>query len=326
MSPSEASLAAAPAAPPLPWWQRAAAAYVRREWPGWGRVYAAIGGNDGARWLHAGTHVVRGKLHGYRMELDLANWSERLTWFLGRYHDLSLQRALQLVLRPGDAFVDIGANLGMLSLLARHLVGPKGAVLACEPNPRLVGRVERTLRQNRLDGVEVLGLAVSDAPGSARLFEYAGHAGWGSLSPDGPPGAPRTASWTVPCRTGDELLAQREPARPLVVKIDVEGHEVAVLRGLDRTLATRRPLVFCEVVDAHLRRAGASAAALQRELLRHGYRGFELADRRRGLGHDVAFRALDPAETREVDAMFVPPGGPLADRVAPLLPCNRAAL
>jgi hypothetical protein len=68
---------------------------------------------------------MRGKLHGYEMSLDLGNWSNRQTYFLGRFYDLPTQLVLLSCLRPDDIFVDIGANEGMISLLASRLVGPR---------------------------------------------------------------------------------------------------------------------------------------------------------------------------------------------------------
>lgn len=307
--------------PKLPWYRRAALAMVRAELPGWGRCYAAIGGECDPVWREAGLVRMRGKLHGYEVELDLGNWSERLSWFLGRYHDLPIQRALQCVLRPGDAFVDIGANLGHLTLLARALVGARGAVLACEPNPRLMARLRRTLAANGLDDVMLAPVACSDADGTAQLYEFAGHSGWGSLVGVGPDGSAPTARWTVACRPGDAVVSVLPDAAPLAIKIDVEGYEVPAVRGLARTLATRRPLVFIEVVDAHQRRAGQSAQALLAEFARHGYRGYALADRRRfGLWHDVRIAPLAADGPCASDAVFVPPSGVWAARLAGLLP------
>lgn len=302
-----------PATPP--WYWKLVVGYVRRELPAWGRLYDLAGGSDAARWHDAGSASVRGKLHGYTMQLDLANWSERLTWCLGRYHDLPLQTALRELLQPGDAFVDIGANLGMVSLLAHRCVQPNGRVLACEPNPRMQARIRDAVAQNGLRGLDVVGAAVGDRPGTAELYEFAGHAGWGSLSAAGPDGAARTASYTVPVRVGDELIAELPAAMPVVCKIDVEGYEVPVLRGLQTTLRERRPLVFIEVADAHQRRAGFSAAELRGELERHGYRGYALGMQRRfGFGRQLRVVPIEQCPWPEIDALFVPPDGALAAR------------
>lgn len=306
--------------PKLPWYRRAALAIVRAELPGWGRCYAAIGGERDPAWRDAGLARMRGKLHGYELELDLGNWSERLSWFLGRYHDLPIQRAMQRALRSGDAFVDVGANVGHLTLLARALVSARGAVLACEPNPRLMARLRCTLVANGLGDVLLAPVACSDVDGTAELCEFAGHSGWASLVGTGPDGSAPTARFSVACQPGDAVVAALPAAMPLAIKIDVEGHEVAVVRGLAQTLATRRPVVFIEVVDAHQRRAGQSAAGLLAEFARHGYRGYALADRRRfGVRHDVRFVPLDADGPGASDAMFVPPSGVWAARLAGLL-------
>jgi FkbM family methyltransferase len=185
-------------------------------------------------------------------------------------------------------------------------------------NPRMVERLRRTLLANRITDVQIRHAALSDREGRAELREFDAHAGWGTIAAAGPDGATQTASWSVPCHRGDALLAL--PDGPLVLKIDVEGHEAKVLRGLEATIAHRKPLVFVEVVDRHQRQDGSSAAELCGELERHGYRGYVLEGRRRLLlRHDVVLRPLAPDETRDVDVLFVPPDGPLAERIAPLL-------
>lgn len=301
----------------LPWWWRLVVSYLRCEGPGWGRLYALAGGNDPSRWRDAGRASMRGKLHGYAVEMDLANWSERLSWCLGRYHDLPIQMALRTVLRPGDCFVDVGANLGMLSLLARRLVGEQGEVRACEPNPELHRRFAATLAANGLHDVRQLRTALGATPGEARLREFAGHSGWGTLADHGPGGAAETASWQVPIAVGDELLADLAPQRPLVIKIDVEGFEVPVLQGLQRTLAERRPLVFVEVAEAHQTRAGHSIEALLAAIEPHGYRGYALALRRRlPWGRRLTLTPFAAAKGSEIDALFVPEHGVLTERLA----------
>jgi FkbM family methyltransferase len=305
--------------PRLPIRFRLVLPYLRRELPMWGRVYRAFGGERNAAWQGAGLATVRGKLHGYTMELDLANWSERLSWALGRYHDLPIQLALQAMLRPGDTFVDIGANLGLVTLLASRLVGALGAVVACEPNPSLSRRLVGHVQRNHVTNVQFVGKALGNAPGTAELREYGGHSGWGSLAASGPAGQPVSSTFRVPVVTGDELLAPLPTAPGLVLKIDVEGYEVPVLQGLQRTLAARSPLVFLEVADAHQRRAGHSAGALLAELGRHGYQGYSLQCPRQGLRRRLALRPIAECTAAEVDAVFVRPDGPLFDRLAPLL-------
>lgn len=301
----------------MPWWFRALLPWFRREWPLWGPLYRLAKGRDDARWLGTGTATVRGKLHGYSMPLDLGNWSERLSWSLGRYHDLPLQMALLQVLHTGDCFVDIGANIGMLSLVAHRLVGATGRVIACEPNPRLRGRIEELIVANRLQNVELVAKALGAEEGTAELREFAGHTGWGSLVANGPNGAAATATYRVPVIRGDTVLGAVPASQPTVVKIDVEGFEVPVLRGLAQSLVSHAPLVFVEVADAHQRRAGYSAKELVGELERAGYRGYSLALRRHAVfGRKLAFTPFAVQPDGEVDAMFVPNVGPWRTRIA----------
>lgn len=307
-----------PSRPRLPLSYRLVLPWLRAELPAWGRLYDLAGGNRHERWHGRGSAVVRGKLHGYEMELDLGNWSERLTFSLARYHDLPIQTALRALLRPGDTFIDIGANLGLLALLGARLVGDQGQVVACEPNPTLRARLDGLIQRNRLANFRIVGAAFGNAAGTAELHEYAGHSGWGSLSDAGPGGLAPTRSYTVPLVTGDQAFADL-PARPTVLKIDVEGHEVPVLQGLRRTLAERQPAVFLEVADGHQRRAGHSAAAMCGELERLGYRGFALTMPRALFGRRLRLLPLAACRETEFDALFVPAGGPLAGRVAALL-------
>lgn len=303
----------------LPAFFRIALPYLRGELPMWHKVYRLVGGTKDENWRQNGLATVRGKIHGYELTLDLSNWSERLSWSLGRYHDLPIQLALQQVLHPGDTFVDIGANLGLVTLLASHLVGKQGHVLACEPNPTLGERLRRHRDQNGLDQVEIVSMALGEKAGIADLHEFAGHSGWGSLSSKGPGGLVATRRFEVSVVTGDDLLAAMPKEPPMVLKIDVEGYEVPVLAGLQRTLAERLPIVFLEVADAHQRRAGYSAAELRGHLERLGYRGYSLGVPRTWRGRRLQMQPMDTVRQAEVDVMFVPPRGPLAERCAPLL-------
>jgi len=157
--------------------------YSRRELPGWGWVLRRAGVFDDSVWREAPTAVAEGKLHGFRMELDLRNWSERQTYFLGRFYDLPTQLLVMRLLRRGDLFVDVGANIGMISALAARCVGPEGRVLAFEPNPDAMRRLRRLIETNDLaERIEALSSALSDAEGTMTLSVITEHTGMGTLS------------------------------------------------------------------------------------------------------------------------------------------------
>jgi len=165
----------------------------------------------------------------------------------GRY-ELPVQEVLGSMLSPGNVFCDIGANAGFFSILASRLVGPSGRVFALEPVPRNASMVEKNARLNHMTNIEVLRMAASERSGPSELLlaEYAGGAvlkGAGS-----PPDL--AGSLTVDTSTIDDLVTHKKMRPPDAVKIDVEGAELAVLRGMVETLRKWAPRLIVEVDDA----------------------------------------------------------------------------
>ena len=253
---------------------RLARPYVRRELPGWGVIYRWLVGSHRRDWLWEGERErwTRGKLHGHEMSLRIAGWSNRATFFLERFYDLPTQLLLQRELHEGDTFLDVGANEGMMTLVASQVVGRTGKVIACEPNPIPRGILDRNLQRNRISNVELHGVGLGDKAGELQLFVPRVNTGEGSFT------APRNAKageyWLCAVRTGDDLVADR---RPRLIKIDVEGFEAHVLRGLRNTLKRDRPIIVMEMIAQHLARDGQDPRDLCQWLSIHGYEGRRLA-------------------------------------------------
>lgn len=125
---------------------------------------------------------------------------------------------------PGDTVYDVGANLGVYSVLA----AAGGAdVVAFEPSPPNVDRLRETVRRNGADAdVDVRPIALSNERGPAAFMPESDLIGSVGIDPD-----PGEESITVRTRTADEFVATRPVARPDVVKLDVEGAEGLVLEG-----------------------------------------------------------------------------------------------
>jgi len=160
-------------------------------------------------------------------------------------NELPVQLALRDLLRPGDVFVDIGANVGFFSLLASRMVENSGQVYALEPVPANVREIRANLRRNRLANVEVIEVAASDAVGSATLT-LTRHPGGAALASAGSPPDP-AGQLQVETATLDALVEQGRIRPPSTVKIDVEGAEEAVLAGMTSTMASARPLLVVEI-------------------------------------------------------------------------------
>ncbi|MCC6578881.1 MAG: FkbM family methyltransferase [Phycisphaeraceae bacterium] len=267
----------------LPLRVRCVLPFTRRELPGWGwllRHLVETGPDFEQHFRNLPPVTLIGKWHRYRMTLNLADWAERRTWYLSRYYELATQLLLRQALRPGDRFIDIGANIGMISLLAAKCVGPHGRVDAFEPNPHCAKRIADSLVLNDLHHVAVHNIALGKESGQLTLTVLTEHTGTATLAeiPDVDRGL-ITRQYDVRVLRGDDVLKPADgPAA--VVKIDVEGFECRVIDGLTEILRRDRPLLMTEVVSKWLERAGDSASRLFQLLDAMGYQPWALAVRR----------------------------------------------
>jgi len=174
------------------------------------------------------------------------------------------QRLMVKHLAPGGVAYDIGANIGVHTLLMARLVGPRGRVHAFEPVPHLFERLKENIALNpSLGCAEAWRLALSDASGTA-AFYTGHHTGAGHLETAGVASGQRLVVNTISL---DAFVGEggREP--PTFIKIDVEGAEGKVLAGAERVLRVSRPTLLVdlhtpeqdEVVGSLLRKARYSA-------------------------------------------------------------------
>ena len=147
--------------------------------------------------------------------------------WLGTY-EMPKQQAVERLVRTGMNVVDIGANAGFYTLAFSRLVGRTGHVWAFEPLGTNAASLLQHMSVNRLANVTVVQCAVAESAG-LRGFRRAAHDAMGSLSAD-------AGDYLVPTVRLDEYPM---PV-PDLVKIDVEGGELGVLRGADRLIAGRR--------------------------------------------------------------------------------------
>jgi FkbM family methyltransferase len=178
-------------------------------------------------------------------------------------------------LRPSDVFVDVGANLGLFTVLAARRVGPGGRVLAFEPSPRAFRRLQENVALNGFTNVACHRVALSDRGGQATLTVSAdGHEAWSSLAR--PAKGAAFAAETVPTAAWDDFTREHGLlGRVALMKIDVEGWESRVLAGAREAL--RRPdapVLQVELTDAVSRAAGSSCARVYGMLEGLGYQLF----------------------------------------------------
>jgi FkbM family methyltransferase len=242
------------------------------------------------------TRRARVQPHGYEMQLALDNWMERYAYFSQHYYEPATILTLQRHLRPGDVFVDVGANVGMIALTASALVGASGQVLAFEPNVDVAARLEASIDANGVQNIRVFRTALGDVDGDGRLDATAQH---GTASLRAGVGA------AVPIRRGDAFLEALDPARRVFVKIDVEGYEHRVLIGFGSLLARRNTAFLVEVTDAWLRQLGSSAQALFDDMRAQGYAAIHPTVAR---SSELVFERLSaPRPDHQYDVLFMRP-------------------
>ncbi len=209
---------------------------------------------------------------GVSMIADLSDPSGRALVTTGLW-EWNVGAAIQQALEPGDVFVDVGANSGYYAALAARIVGSSGHVYALEPAPRTFRKLERNLSLNGLTNVTALAIAAGAAEGEATLFGPAsGHDATSSLR-HRPPAA---SSTTVPVRRLDTVIAPEHHVRLKLVKVDVEGHEDDVLRGLEPLFDEgARPQLLVEVHVSYNEEAPGFVAGLCE---RHGLRAHWLVE------------------------------------------------
>jgi len=143
------------------------------------------------------------------------------------------------ILKPGDVFVDVGANIGYYSLLAAERVGPSGSVLAIEPSPATFEQLSANASANGTSNIRLLNVAASDVRGELLLY---GGTKWNrgatSTIVHGPEQTPEAR---VPAAPLDELMLPYEMERAALIKIDIEGGELQVLRRILATLNRYAP-------------------------------------------------------------------------------------
>jgi FkbM family methyltransferase len=156
-------------------------------------------------------------------------------------------RWIRSSVRPGEVFCDVGANVGLYTLLAARMVGPTGLVYAFEPHVVNLRSLLHNVSTNGLaDRVKVLSLALNDTEGFLDFNYQSWMAGssmsqlGGSRDADGKPFVPVASEYKYACSL-DFLVRGGHVRPPHHVKIDVDGNELIVLRGMQGLLSGESP-------------------------------------------------------------------------------------
>ncbi len=209
-------------------------------------VHRAAGAGRGDVWAH---------VPGGQVLASLDDYIGRAAFFVGDL-DRKITTLCRRIIRPGDTALDIGANIGLVTLLMSRLVGGAGRVHAFDPNPRMQTALSMMIERNGLANVSLHPFALGAEAGELELCIPQGNAGSASLVRRYEHlGFERCM---VPVRTLSSVLDAAGVDKIRMIKIDVEGFEAEVLRGAESLLSRRVP-------DAVLFEFNVSTASSLRE-------------------------------------------------------------
>ena len=145
------------------------------------------------------------------------------------------------LLKPGMSVIDVGANIGLYSILAALRTGPNGRVWAFEPSTESSSRLERNLRLNNCERVDVIRLALSDRASSASLVSDSGFGdAYRYIRPD----VAASGGEVVKVTTLDEWAAANGVGPVDFLKVDIEGGEYRMFLGAREFLSSSPALVI----------------------------------------------------------------------------------
>ena len=143
-------------------------------------------------------------------------------------------RELRKFLEPGDTALDIGAHIGSLAIPMAHIVGPTGTVYAFEPQKKIYRELALNVKLNEITNIVPLRFALSSETAIIEMDPVTTHDGRVQIGRGGD---------RVEARTIDSFGFPQVA----LIKIDVEGHELGVLRGAQKTIATHHPVILAEI-------------------------------------------------------------------------------
>jgi FkbM family methyltransferase len=244
--------------------------------PGWfplvvDRVHPYLGPKD---------QPVEIESDGIRLRLDLRDYVQRRIFYTA--HERPEVAFVKRFLRPGDVFLDVGAHVGLFTLLAGKAVGSTGETHSFEPVPANYRSLKENVRLNGLVGARLNQAAAGAGSGHLEL-------GQTEIQPDrGQTSAMYTSGGGERTITAAKVdlggyVQEHLPDRPLrLVKLDVEGMEPEILGSLEGRLETQQPDAFMiEVNVERLRLNGWEVADVSKPLERHGYRLYSVGTRGR---------------------------------------------
>lgn len=213
-------------------------------------------------------------------EFDFDYDSEIKAMYDGVY-EMDTVDAMRRFLKKGDTFVDVGASIGYLSAIATGFVGKVGQVHSFEPVPEYFHRLKDMAVKNR--GYEIVPnqCALGEEKGTTRIaVTNLSNIGWNTIVPRFMSNETVKETIEVPVHRLDSYIKEKAVDKISLIKIDTEGFEFPVLKGLSGYFknTNHRPAIICEIAPAAYPLLGCSLAHLSEYMKRYNYHAFNIVD------------------------------------------------
>jgi FkbM family methyltransferase len=210
-----------------------------------------------AHWLGIANKTYRKTLPGnFFMELNPTEHIQQQLFWYG-YYEKDLVDLIRTILRPNNVFLDVGANVGYFSLYAA-INDPTARVFAFEPVKELFEKLEKNISINHLENIQPIRAAVGERNEEKEMF-LSGDDNKGMSSFRKPENFSGKTE-KVKVMSIDDWLVVSGIGRIDVIKMDIEGSELAALKGMKKTLQSIRPLLIVEINPGTLSLFGLSPA------------------------------------------------------------------
>lgn len=191
------------------------------------------------------TQKITKTINGYKINLYLHDKGiSRELFTYGKREHLSTDIMLEgKIIKPGDTVLDLGANIGYYALMESMIVGDKGKVYAVEPSPKNYEILRENIELNNFTNIETYNLAMGDHSGKVDMY-LSEYSNWSRLV-DRNLNDKIHEIVTVDITTVDEFLEGR--TQPDLIRMDVEGYEIKIFRGMEQTLKNEKLGIFVEL-------------------------------------------------------------------------------
>lgn len=194
-------------------------------------------------------------------------------------YEIRVVNAIKKLLKKGDTFIDVGANIGYMSCIAMGVVGETGQVHSFEPAPKYFKRLKNLAAANKEYKIVVNECGLGEKEGTATMDVASFvNIGWATMVPGFLRKGTEKETIEVPVYRLDRYIKERDVSNISLIKIDVEGFEFPVLKGLRGYFqnTNNRPAIICEVSPPSYKRLGYTLIQLSEYMRNYNYRAFSL--------------------------------------------------